>query len=64
MRSMIRLDRIRNGYTRESLGVINIANKMRENRLRRLEHVEKRNNDELVKKISKIRVVRNPGKGI
>lgn len=64
MSGMITLNRIRNGCTRGSLRVTNIAEKMKENRLRMSEHVEKRNNDKLVKKISKIREVRNPRKGI
>lgn len=64
MSGTITLDRIRNGCTRRSLRVTNIAEKMKENRLRMFEHVEKRNNDKLVKKISKIRNVRNPRKGI
>lgn len=43
---MTRLDRIRNEYVRESLGVTNIVGKMGENRLSWFGHVEKRNNED------------------
>lgn len=48
MHSVTRLDRIRNKYIRGSLGVTNIAGKVRENKLKWFGHVERRNVDDIV----------------
>lgn len=42
---MSRLDKIGNENVRESLGVANIAEEMRENRFKCLGYIERRNND-------------------
>lgn len=58
MRMLIRmfcvtqLNRIRNEYVRGSLGETNIIGKMRQNRLRCFGQMERRNNKDIVNKIS------------
>lgn len=42
---------------------MNIAGKIKENRLKWFEHVKRRNNDDIVKKICEIRVDGNRGRG-
>lgn len=53
------MNRTRNEYIRRSFYVTNIAGQMRENKLRWLGHVERRNN--IVKKIGEIRLEENRG---
>ena len=47
-------DRIRNDYIRERVGVAPISEKMVENRLRRYEHVQRRELDEPVRRVDQI----------
>jgi len=48
MSGVMREDRIRNEYIRGSIGVAPIVDKMRENRLRRLGHILRREKTEVV----------------
>lgn len=57
-----RLDRFRNEYKIGCLGVTNIDRKMKRNWLRWFEHVERRNCEDIVKTIEKIRIEGNLGK--
>lgn len=51
------MDRIKNGYIIGSLEVMNIAEKIRDNKLFKLfVRVKKRNNDEIIKKTGRVRV--------
>lgn len=54
MNDVTRLDRVRNGYIIGRLGVTNIARKTRGSKLRWFGHVERRNYEDIVKKIGVI----------
>lgn len=58
-----KVNKIRNGYIRRSLDAKNMTGKMWENRLIWFGYVEKRINDDIVKKIDEIRLKVNRGKG-
>lgn len=62
MRGVTKLDRIRNEFIRRGLGVTNMAEKIREKKLRWFRHVDRRNNDDIVKKIGEIRLEENRGR--
>lgn len=47
-----KMDKINNEYIKGSLGVMNIAGKMRANRLKQFGHDENKNNDDIVKNIA------------
>lgn len=55
----IRSDSFRNEYIKKSLGVTNMTGKISENILRWFGYVERKNNDEILKKIGELRVERN-----
>lgn len=55
MYTVTRLDRNKNEYIRGYLGVMNMAGKMRMNKLGWFGHVKRRNYDKIIKKIVKIR---------
>lgn len=55
------LDRIMNSYIRGSLEVTNMTGKMREDRLRWIGHIDRKNNEDKVKKIDEISVDGNRG---
>lgn len=50
------MDKIRNEYIKTSLGVTNIAGKIREKRLKWFGHIKRRNIEDTVKKIDEISV--------
>lgn len=52
MCNVSRFNRIKNKNIRENLGVTNLAQEMRKNRLIRFGHVKKNNNDDAVKRIN------------
>lgn len=53
---MTRLDRIRNKRIRGRIGVTDIADKTRKNKLRWFGYVGRKNNDEIVREIGEIRM--------
>lgn len=63
MHGVTKMDKTRNDYIRGSLGLTNIAGKIRENRLRWYRHVERRNYKNIIKMIGEMRVVGNLRKG-
>lgn len=58
------LDRIRNENVRESLGILNITEKIRKNSLRQFKYAVKTMNAVMVKIIGSIRVVGNQRGGV
>lgn len=62
MCSVIRMFKIRNEYIIESLSVTNIARKIIENRLKLFGPVERKNINNMVKKIGKLKVEGNWGR--
>lgn len=61
MSGVTRLDKVRNEYIIGYLGVQNIARKTKGNKLRQFEYVERRNYEDIVKKMSVIRIKGNLG---
>lgn len=56
-----KLDKVSNECIKENLEVMNLVGEMKENRLKWFGRAERRNNDEIVKNMDKIRVERNQG---
>lgn len=56
------LDKIRNDYTGENLRRTNIGENVRENKLIWFGRVERRKNENIVKRIGEIRIEKNRGK--
>ena len=63
MSGVTREDKIRNEYIRGSIGVASIVDKMRENRLRWLGHVLRREETEAVRLVREMHVVGKRGRG-
>eukprot|EP00102_Acyrthosiphon_pisum_P026090 XP_016663300.1 PREDICTED: uncharacterized protein LOC107884852 [Acyrthosiphon pisum] len=63
MSGVTREDRIRNEYIRDSIGVASIVDKMRENRLRWLGHVLRREKTEAISVAKKMSVDGKRGRG-
>lgn len=61
MYDVTRLDEIRNDYTGENLRRTNIGENVREDKLKRVGRVERRNNENVVKRIGEVRIERNRG---
>lgn len=58
MSGVTRLDRVKNEYIIGYLGVQSIARKTKRNKLRQFGHVERRNYEDIVKKMGVIRNIR------
>ena len=63
MSGVTREDRIKNEYVRGSIGVASIVDKMRENRLRWLGHVMRREETSAVRVVMKMNVEGKRGRG-
>lgn len=56
-----RLDKIRNDYTGDNLRGTNMGENAREDKLKRFGRVERRNNENVVKRIGEVRIESNRG---
>lgn len=62
MSGVVTEDKIRNEYVRDSIGVVSVVEKMRENRLRWFGYVMRRKEIKIVKVVMKMNVEGNRGR--